>query len=69
MVMRRLPMMENQNRSKKNMEEALTNPLGEEKINKLLRQFAIPSIVSMLVGSLYNIVDQIFIGWSEVGAY
>lgn len=44
------------------MEEALTNPLGEEKINKLLRQFAIPSIVSMLVGSLYNIVDQFFIG-------
>lgn len=40
------------------------NPLGEERINKLLRQFAIPSIVSMLVGSLYNIVDQFFIGQS-----
>lgn len=39
-----------------------TNPLGEENINRLLRQFAIPSIVSMLVGSLYNIVDQFFIG-------
>ncbi len=39
-----------------------TNPLGEEKVNKLLRQFAIPSIISMLVGSLYNIVDQFFIG-------
>ncbi len=38
------------------------NPLGEEKINKLLRSFAIPSIVSMLVGALYNIVDQFFIG-------
>ena len=38
------------------------NPLGVEKINKLLRQFAVPSIVSMLVGSLYNIVDQFFIG-------
>lgn len=38
------------------------NPLGEERINKLLRQFAIPSIISMLVGSLYNIVDQFFIG-------
>lgn len=38
------------------------NPLGEEKIGKLLRQFAIPSIISMLVGSLYNIVDQFFIG-------
>jgi Na+-driven multidrug efflux pump len=38
------------------------NPLGTEKINKLLRSFAIPSIISMLVGSLYNIVDQFFIG-------
>lgn len=38
------------------------NILGEEKINTLLRSFAIPSIVSMLVGSLYNIVDQFFIG-------
>lgn len=45
------------------MEESVqVNPLGREKINKLLRQFAIPSIVSMLVGSLYNIVDQFFIG-------
>lgn len=38
------------------------NPLGYERINKLLRSFAIPSIISMLVGSLYNIVDQFFIG-------
>lgn len=38
------------------------NPLGEERINKLLRSFAVPSIISMLVGSLYNIVDQFFIG-------
>lgn len=40
------------------------NPLGEENINRLLRQFAVPSIISMLVGSLYNIVDQFFIGQS-----
>ena len=38
------------------------NPLGYEKISKLLKGFAIPSIVAMLVSSLYNIVDQIFIG-------
>ena len=38
------------------------NPLGEQPVNRLLSQFAIPSIISMLVGSLYNIVDQIFIG-------
>lgn len=42
--------------------EGKKNPLGEERINTLLRSFAIPSIVSMLVGSLYNIVDQFFIG-------
>lgn len=40
------------------------NPLGQERINRLLRQFAVPSIISMLVGSLYNIVDQFFIGQS-----
>ena len=38
------------------------NPLGYEKLPKLLRNFAIPSIIAMLVTSLYNIVDQIFIG-------
>ncbi len=38
------------------------NVLGYEKISVLLRRFAFPSIVAMLVGSLYNIVDQIFIG-------
>jgi len=40
----------------------MKNPLGYEKISKLLQQFAIPSIIAMLVSSLYNIVDQIFIG-------
>ena len=34
------------------------NPLGYEKISKLLKGFAIPSILAALVGSLYNIVDQ-----------
>lgn len=38
------------------------NPLGTEPIGKLLRRFAIPSCVSMIVNALYNIVDQIFIG-------
>lgn len=39
-----------------------TNILGYEKIGKLLRKYAIPSIISMLVNALYNIVDQVFIG-------
>ncbi len=38
------------------------NILGTEKIGKLLRKFSIPCIISLLVSSLYNIVDQIFIG-------
>lgn len=38
------------------------NPLGYENIGKLIRSFAIPSIIAMLVSSLYNVVDQIFIG-------
>ncbi|MDO4467024.1 MAG: MATE family efflux transporter [Bacillota bacterium] len=38
------------------------NPLGYEKEAVLLKKFAIPSIISMVVSSLYNIVDQIFIG-------
>lgn len=43
--------------------EKQENILGTEKIGKLLRKFAIPCVISMLVNSLYNIVDQIFIGW------
>ncbi len=43
-------------------DSAGTNVLGYEKIGKLLRIYAIPSIISMLVNALYNIVDQIFIG-------
>lgn len=38
------------------------NPLGYEKLSVLLKRFAIPSIIAMVVSSLYNIVDQIFIG-------
>ncbi len=38
------------------------NPLGFEKIPTLLRRFAVPSVIAMVVGSIYNIVDQIFIG-------
>lgn len=41
--------------------------LGEGKISKLLLKFSIPCILSLLISSLYNIVDQIFIGNSELG--
>ena len=39
------------------------NILGTEKIGRLIRKFSIPCIISLLVNSLYNIIDQIFIGW------
>lgn len=38
------------------------NPLGYERLPRLLKSYAVPSIIAMLVSSLYNIVDQIFIG-------
>ena len=38
------------------------NPLGYEPIGKLLTQFSVPAIISCLINSIYNIVDQIFIG-------
>ncbi len=41
-----------------------SNPLGVTSVDRLLLQFTIPSIVAMLVSSLYNIVDQFFIGRS-----
>ena len=45
-------------------EQIKVNPLGTKPINSLLQQFAIPSIIAMLVSALYNIVDQFFIGRS-----
>lgn len=51
-------------RDKTYMEETKKNPLAKESIEKLLWRFAVPSIVAMLVSSLYNIVDQFFIGRS-----
>lgn len=38
------------------------NPLGTEKISKLVIAFGVPSVISQVVNALYNIVDQIFIG-------
>ena len=43
------------------------NALGSEKLGKLMIKFAIPCVLSLLVSALYNIVDQIFIGNSELG--
>ena len=43
--------------------ESEENILGKEKIGKLIMKFSIPCVISLLVNSLYNMVDQIFIGW------
>ena len=42
---------------------AKENPLGYEPVGKLIRTFAIPSVIAFVISSLYNIVDQLFIGW------
>ena len=44
------------------MENMPVNPLGTEPVGKLLLKYAVPTIFSTLVGSLYNFVDQILIG-------
>ena len=39
------------------------NILGYENIKTLMKKFSIPCIISLVVNALYNIVDQIYIGW------
>ncbi len=39
------------------------SPFAVEPIGRLIIRFAVPSVIALLVNSLYNIVDQIFIGW------
>lgn len=39
------------------------NPLGTQPIKGLIWKFAIPGIITQLVSSLHNIVDQVFLGW------
>lgn len=48
------------------MEKEVTekhSPFATEPIGRLIVKFAVPSVIALLVNSLYNIVDQIFIGW------
>ena len=52
------------------MNEGENSFLGEEPVGKLMRKYAIPCVISLLVGALYNIVDQIFIAnASYLGSY
>ena len=52
------------------MEEQNQSYLGTEKIGKLMVKYSVPCIISLLVGALYNIVDQIFIANADyLGSY
>ncbi|MDE6622759.1 MAG: hypothetical protein K2K74_20155 [Lachnospiraceae bacterium] len=42
--------------------QTTANPLGYEKIGKLLTSYAVPSIIALIINSLYNMVDQTFMG-------
>ena len=48
------------------MDENENKVLGEGKLFKLMIKFAVPCVLSLLVSALYNIVDQIFVGNSEL---
>ena len=39
------------------------NPLATEKISHLIIRYSLPAIISGLVSAIYNMVDQIFLGW------
>ena len=39
--------------------------LGEMKVGKLILEFSIPAVIGMLVNTLYNIIDRVFIGHIE----
>ena len=52
------------------MEENNQSFLAQEKTGKLMAKYAVPCIISLLVGALYNIVDQIFIANADyLGSY
>ena len=52
------------------MEQTANQFLGREPVGVLMRKYAVPCIISLLVGALYNIVDQIFIAnASYLGSY
>lgn len=44
--------------------------LGTERVGRLMGRYAVPCVISLLVGALYNIVDQIFIANADyLGSY
>lgn len=45
------------------MTDKKASPFATKPVGRLIARFAIPCVISLVVNSLYNIVDQIFIGW------
>ena len=45
------------------LNETETNPLAVSPVGSLMIKYAVPSVIALVVNALYNIVDQIFIGW------
>ena len=48
------------------MQNGNQETLSSEKIGKLMQAYALPCVISLLVGTLYNIVDQLFFGLDGV---
>ena len=52
------------------MEDNVKQFLGAAPVGRVMRKYAVPCIISLLVGALYNIVDQIFIANADyLGSY
>lgn len=45
------------------MNQEERSPLATAPIGSLMMKYAIPSVIALVVNALYNIVDQVFIGW------
>lgn len=52
------------------MEQKANDFLEKQPIGSLMKNYAVPCVISLLVGALYNIVDQLFIAnASYLGSY
>ena len=52
------------------MEQKTNNFLETEPIGRLMRKYAVPCVISLVVAALYNIVDQVFIANADyLGSY
>ena len=50
------------------MEQKSNTFLVTERVGRLMKKYSIPCVISLVVGALYNIVDQIFIAMQAISA-